>query len=147
MGWEGGPEPIRQEEVARKRSRRRDAIASCPGSRRRCRRRRQRETAAVAAEGRPAWLQRKRVPRRLSALEGSRQRVPQTPWCGLGMDKVRSKDGTAIAFDKEGEGPALIFVDGALSTRSGKADLASLLSPHFTVDPYDRPARRASGDN
>jgi len=29
------------------------------------------------------------------------------------MDTVRSKDGTTIAFDKEGTGPALIFVDGA----------------------------------
>src|SRR5260370_10349794 len=130
MGWEGGPETSRQEEGAPKRSRRRDAIASRPGSRRRCRRRRQRETAAVAAEGRPAWFQRQRVPRRLSALEGSRQRVPQTPWCGLGMDKVRSKDCTTIAFHKAGEGPAVIFGDGALSTRWGKADLASLLSPH-----------------
>src|SRR5260370_15067453 len=145
MGWEGGPETIRQEEVAPKRSRRRDAIASRPGSRRRCRRRRQRETAAVAAEGRPAWLQRKRVPRRLSALEGSRQRVPQTPWCGLGMEKVRSRDGTTIAFDKEREGPAVIFVDGALSTRSGKAELAGLLSPHFTVYRYDRRGRGDSG--
>src|SRR5260370_21121037 len=109
MGWEGGPETIRQEEVAPKRSRRRDAIASRLGSRRCCRRRRQRETAAVAAEGRPAWFQRKRVPRRLSALEGSRQRVP--PWWGLGMDKVRSKDGTTIAFDQAGEGPPTMFVD------------------------------------
>jgi len=62
------------------------------------------------------------------------------------MDAVSSKDGTTIAFDKEGEGPALIFVDGALSTRSGKADLASFLSPHFTVYRYDRRGRGDSGD-
>src|SRR5216684_8005625 len=62
------------------------------------------------------------------------------------MDTVSSKDGTTIAFDKEGEGPALIFVDGAMSTRSGKADLASLLSPHFTVYRYDRRGRGDSGD-
>ena len=62
------------------------------------------------------------------------------------MDNVRSRDGTTIAFDKEGEGRALIFVDGALSTRSGKADLASLLSPHFTVYRYDRRGRGDSGD-
>ncbi len=54
------------------------------------------------------------------------------------METVRSKDGTTIALDKQGDGPAVIFVDGALSTRSGKADLASLLSPHFTVYRYDR---------
>jgi len=34
------------------------------------------------------------------------------------MDTVRSKDGTTIAFDKQGDGPALILVDGAMSTRS-----------------------------
>ena len=62
------------------------------------------------------------------------------------MDTVRSKDGTTIAFDKEGKGPALIFVDGALSTRSGKADLAGLLSQHFTVYRYDRRGRGDSGD-
>jgi pimeloyl-ACP methyl ester carboxylesterase len=62
------------------------------------------------------------------------------------LDTVRSKDGTTIAFDKEGEGPAVIFVDGAMSTRSGKADLAGLLSPHFTVYRYDRRGRGDSGD-
>ncbi len=62
------------------------------------------------------------------------------------MDTVMSKDGTTIAFDKQGDGPAVIFVDGALSTRSGKADLASLLSPRFTVYRYDRRGRGDSAD-
>lgn len=62
------------------------------------------------------------------------------------MDRVKSKDGTAIAFDKQGEGPAVIFVDGAMSTRSGKVDLAKLLAASFTIYVYDRRGRGDSGD-
>ena len=62
------------------------------------------------------------------------------------MDTVRSKDGTTIAFDKHGYGPALILVAGATSTRFSKAELADLLAPHFTVYNYDRRGRGNSGD-
>ena len=62
------------------------------------------------------------------------------------MDKVKSRDGTAIAFDKQGDGPAVIFVDGAMSTPSGKVDLAKLLAPSFTVYAYYRRGRGDSGD-
>jgi pimeloyl-ACP methyl ester carboxylesterase len=64
------------------------------------------------------------------------------------MDTVRSKDGTAIAFDKQGEGPHLILVDGAMGTRSSgsKPALAKLLASHFTVYSYDRRGRGDSGD-
>jgi pimeloyl-ACP methyl ester carboxylesterase len=34
------------------------------------------------------------------------------------VNTLTSKDGTTIAFDEEGDGPALILVDGATSTRS-----------------------------
>jgi pimeloyl-ACP methyl ester carboxylesterase len=62
------------------------------------------------------------------------------------MDKVTSKDGTEIVYDKRGAGPALILVDGALCYRSfgPMAGLAELLSPHFTVYNYDR---RGRGDS
>lgn len=64
------------------------------------------------------------------------------------MDTVSSNDGTTIAYDKAGEGPALILVDGALSVHSsgGKSELAELLAPHFTVYGYDRRGRGGSGD-
>jgi len=64
------------------------------------------------------------------------------------MHMVSSPDGTAIAYDKVGEGPALIVVDGALSVHSsgGKSELARLLAPHFTVYGYDRRGRGGSGD-
>jgi pimeloyl-ACP methyl ester carboxylesterase len=64
------------------------------------------------------------------------------------MQTVSSHDGTTIAYDKAGEGPALILVDGALSVHSsgGKSELARLLAPHFTVYGYDRRGRGGSGD-
>src|SRR5713101_2506098 len=59
-----------------------------------------------------------------------------------------SKDGTRIAFDREGQGPPLILVDGAMCYRdSGPARaLAKLLTPHFTVFTYDRRGRGESTD-
>jgi pimeloyl-ACP methyl ester carboxylesterase len=59
---------------------------------------------------------------------------------------VTSKDGTKIAYDKVGKGPALVLVVGALADRQGAAELAGLLAPHFTVYSYDRRGRGGSGD-
>jgi pimeloyl-ACP methyl ester carboxylesterase len=64
------------------------------------------------------------------------------------MDTLSSRDGTTIAYDKQGAGPALILVDGALTVHSsgGKSELARLLAPRFTVYGYDRRGRGDSGD-
>lgn len=62
------------------------------------------------------------------------------------MSKVISKDGTAIAFDRSGQGPALILVTGAMAARADAAALAASLSPYFTVFAYDRRGRGESGD-
>lgn len=62
------------------------------------------------------------------------------------MRKVISKDGTNIAFDQTGQGPAIILVGGALQTRIGNAGLAALLEPHFSVFNYDRRGRGDSDD-
>jgi len=59
---------------------------------------------------------------------------------------VTSKDGTAIAFDRTGEGPPIVVVGGALSTRGAAETLAGLLTPSFTVYAYDRRGRGDSGD-
>jgi pimeloyl-ACP methyl ester carboxylesterase len=61
---------------------------------------------------------------------------------------IKSKDGTRIAFDKAGEGPAIIIVSGALSQRAlGAAEpLVSALSRNFTIYSYDRRGRGESGD-
>ncbi len=65
------------------------------------------------------------------------------------MQKVTSKDGTQIAFDKLGQGPALILVGGAFQYRAldpQTAQLAALLAPRLTVFHYDRRGRGDSGD-
>lgn len=65
------------------------------------------------------------------------------------MEKVYSKDGTIIAFDRKGHGPMVILVDGALQYRAfdqGMAELADLLAQHFTVIHYDRRGRGDSTD-
>ena len=61
---------------------------------------------------------------------------------------VSSRDGTTIAYDSQGEGPALVLVDGALTVHSfgSGAELARLLAPHFTVCGFDRRGRGESGD-
>ncbi|MGH3737342.1 MAG: alpha/beta fold hydrolase [Micromonosporaceae bacterium] len=64
------------------------------------------------------------------------------------MDKAISRDGTTIAYERSGSGPALVLVDGALCQRAmGPArPLAKLLSEHFTVYAYDRRGRGDSED-
>jgi pimeloyl-ACP methyl ester carboxylesterase len=57
-----------------------------------------------------------------------------------------SADGTRLAFDKAGNGPALVIVGGALSHRDGGRPLAEKLAPRFTVYTYDRRGRGDSGD-
>lgn len=62
------------------------------------------------------------------------------------MATVVSKDGTRIAFDREGSGPPLILVDGAMCYRASgpMPAIAKLLTPHFTVFTYDRRGRGES---
>ena len=64
------------------------------------------------------------------------------------MKQAFSKDGTAIAYERSGQGPALILVDGALCSRAfgPMPKLAPLLAQHFTVYLYDRRGRGQSGD-
>jgi len=64
------------------------------------------------------------------------------------MKKVISNDGTEIAYEKSGQGPALLLVDGALCYQSfgPMTELAKLLAPQFMVTTYDRRGRGGSGD-
>jgi len=65
------------------------------------------------------------------------------------MQKVTSKDGTVIAYDAIGKGPAIILVDGALEYRAfnqGTVQLANLFKDYFTVYYYDRRGRGDSTD-
>jgi pimeloyl-ACP methyl ester carboxylesterase len=60
--------------------------------------------------------------------------------------RVASADGTEIAFEQSGSGPAVVLVASALADRSDTTKLAALLAQHFTVINYDRRGRGASGD-
>ena len=64
------------------------------------------------------------------------------------MQTVTSKDGTTIAYDKVGRGPALIIVDGATGSRAAgySKKLVELLSPDLTTYNYDRRGRGDSTD-
>lgn len=62
------------------------------------------------------------------------------------MATTLSKDGTKIAYDKTGQGPALILVAGAFQDRMAMSSYAEPLSKQFTVYNYDRRGRGESGD-
>jgi pimeloyl-ACP methyl ester carboxylesterase len=61
------------------------------------------------------------------------------------MERTTSADGSTIAFERTGEGPALILVGGAWNDRQTPAQLADRLSDEFTVYRYDRRGRGDSG--
>jgi pimeloyl-ACP methyl ester carboxylesterase len=62
------------------------------------------------------------------------------------MEKVTSRDGTPIAFDRLGDGPPLIVVCGAMCDRALMRPTAEELAKHFTVFNYDRRGRGDSSD-
>ncbi|TCO48549.1 alpha-beta hydrolase superfamily lysophospholipase [Kribbella antiqua] len=62
------------------------------------------------------------------------------------MEKVTSADGTAIAYDRMGSGPAVVLVCGGSVDRMSNAPLATLLAQNYTVYNYDRRGRGDSGD-
>jgi pimeloyl-ACP methyl ester carboxylesterase len=68
------------------------------------------------------------------------------PPAGPTEGTVTSRDGTTIAFDRQGDGPPVILVAAALSDRSDTTRLAALLAEHFTVINYDRRGRGDSGN-
>ncbi len=64
------------------------------------------------------------------------------------MPTVASADGTTIAFERSGSGPAIILIDGAMCYRAAgpMRPLAEHLKDHFTVYTYDRRGRGESTD-
>src|SRR4029079_18063138 len=59
--------------------------------------------------------------------------------------RVTYADGTRIAYDWKGTGPAVILVGGTLDDGAENAPLARLLANHFTVYNYAQRGRGASG--
>ena len=62
------------------------------------------------------------------------------------MQTVTSSDGTKIAFETSGSGPALVLVHGTSASSARWGNIKPLLEPHFTVYVVDRRGRGGSGD-
>ncbi|MGH2463109.1 MAG: alpha/beta fold hydrolase [Candidatus Limnocylindria bacterium] len=62
------------------------------------------------------------------------------------LNRVTSRDGTTIAFDRLGHGPPVVLVCGGSVDRQSNAAVAALLAPDFTVFNFDRRGRGDSGD-
>ncbi|MFF9561580.1 alpha/beta fold hydrolase [Streptomyces albus] len=60
---------------------------------------------------------------------------------------VQSRDGTTIAYERSGAGPAVVLVAGAFCDRGWFDSLAAELAAGFTVYSYDRRGRGDSGDS
>ncbi len=61
------------------------------------------------------------------------------------MEKITSADGTTLAVDRTGSGPALVLVGGAFNDRGTVAGAAAALSGSYTAWTYDRRGRGESG--
>jgi pimeloyl-ACP methyl ester carboxylesterase len=62
------------------------------------------------------------------------------------MHRLTSRDGTSIAYTRQGTGPPVVLVGGGLDDGSENAPLAPELADHFTVFNYARRGRGDSGD-
>jgi pimeloyl-ACP methyl ester carboxylesterase len=60
------------------------------------------------------------------------------------METTTAADGTTLAYDRGGRGPALVFVPGVFNLRDTCAPIAAQLADDFTCFTYDR---RARGDS
>src|SRR6476619_6060533 len=59
---------------------------------------------------------------------------------------VTSRDGTTIAYERTGSGPAVVLVCGGSTDRGSNAGLAAVLSATNTVYNFDRRERGDSAD-
>jgi len=62
------------------------------------------------------------------------------------MDKVRSKDGTQIAYRRGGNGPPLVLVHGSTADHTRWLPVLASFEQHFTVYALDRRGRGGSSD-
>ncbi|MER5382934.1 alpha/beta hydrolase [Streptomyces sp. NPDC002688] len=63
------------------------------------------------------------------------------------MRKVVSRDGTTIAYEKTGQGPPIVLLNGAFRDHTIFDALVPELAPHCTTYVYDRRGRGQSGDS
>lgn len=63
------------------------------------------------------------------------------------MHKVVSRDGTTIAYERVGDGPPIVLLNGAFRDHTIFDPLVPKLAPHCTTYVYDRRGRGDSGDS
>lgn len=63
------------------------------------------------------------------------------------MEKVKSRDGTPIAFYRSGSGPPLLLIQGTGAANATSWPAFQTLGKHFTVIAADRRGRGGSGDH
>ena len=63
------------------------------------------------------------------------------------MQKVVSRDGTTIAYERAGDGPPIVLLNGAFRDHTIFDPLVPELTPHCTTYVYDRRGRGESGDS
>jgi pimeloyl-ACP methyl ester carboxylesterase len=62
------------------------------------------------------------------------------------METTTAPDGTTLAYERIGQGPAVVFVPGVFNLRDTCAPIAAELAADFTCLTYDRRARGDSGN-
>ena len=62
------------------------------------------------------------------------------------LERVTSADGTTIAYERSGQGPAIVLLPGGSVDRHSNDGLAAVLSSSETVYNVDRRGRGDSGD-
>ncbi|GAA3205652.1 hypothetical protein GCM10020256_01140 [Streptomyces thermocoprophilus] len=62
------------------------------------------------------------------------------------MQKVVSRDGTTIAYEKAGDGPPIVLLNGSFRDHTIFDALVPELTPYCTTYVYDRRGRGESGD-
>lgn len=82
--------------------------------------------------------------RRTAPMNGLMNRAPHMS--PTDMPTLRSADGTPIAYQRTGAGPAVVVVAGAFCDHASFAQLGAELATDFTVFSYDRRGRGQSGD-
>jgi pimeloyl-ACP methyl ester carboxylesterase len=63
------------------------------------------------------------------------------------MEHAQSKDGTPVAFERDGAGPPLVLVHGTTGTGKRWTPVLPLLAARFTVYCVDRTGRGGSGEH
>jgi pimeloyl-ACP methyl ester carboxylesterase len=72
--------------------------------------------------------------------------LPKKTMETIALEKVRSKDGTQIAFWRSGSGPPLVLVHGTTADHTRWAPVLAPFEEKYTVYAVDRRGRGESGD-